>query len=770
MYYTSSEDEPELESLDISNDQYYSAPTCQLENLQIYHVPCDKPLQIPKYGSKTIRHSLPAYDLWKAFFPTYMSEGKYRNFHRPKLRHYNNGPQAMTRWGAYKEHPVKSLSRHIFRCHNILKSKVISAIDSGMSREDIISRFLQIKEAREISGKSGELFLFEYCEEYPPVLGQVGMASNIKTYRFNAPQRVAKKLVCPRQQQKGPGAGSTSNTATDTNGFKESQAQTFRSTDGTNHIIGYEETVKSEKQSKQIYYSQMKQGSSIRVIENNLYRAPIYEHELSKCDFIIIRTRNSFYIRPAKTIFTVGQTIPLAVIPSPSESQIHRFRCDLSNVYMHKLFMASETQPPSLKINYLAKLFPDYHMSVLARRLRTSGATSGIIDKELVYLKGDSSYGSISLETLRGMVYPEAYCLNMSMLAARQRLRELNYTESMINPPKEVELEPEVLAAPWNTSKAVRSALVGSAYLDLERHLIDPTGTCREGFSCVAWIKSPTEEQQAKEMSSQSAKRQINSPSAKIAFEKNPLRGKITQEKLRRLAIFQKEAQLVSDVQSRVLSLNDTLTSSEDECDVEDDYENLLDSEFNQQLDDLSRLVVDGRSVGELNYEKEEEERRQMLTDFKRNGLNNLNASAKSQTDNCASKDNSEKFNLASIKNKVMVITRTYDHAGRKIQRTEIVREPRIIALYVKQKGGSLTTSQATTNDHSQGGGDQNDNSMLSTRSDGPLSQSQARPRSSSLGPSELCRAEGTIIRISKKVLEQCRPVRNCRRQSTPGL
>lgn len=34
----------------------------------------------------------------------------------------------------------------------------------------------------DLTGKDGELILIEYSEEFPPLLGQVGMATKIKNY------------------------------------------------------------------------------------------------------------------------------------------------------------------------------------------------------------------------------------------------------------------------------------------------------------------------------------------------------------------------------------------------------------------------------------------------------------------------------------------------------------------------------------------------------------------------------------------------------------
>lgn len=756
---SSSEDEcPGLDTLDISNDQYYGPPCTQSQqtigqtNLEAISAD-DEFFQVPKYSSNTIRHSIPAYDLWKPFFPTYLNVEKFRNFHRPKLRHYNTGPQARSRRGTFKPFPVKNLSRTIFRYQKKLRFKVIRAINSGMSREEIINKILLIREAKDLSAKFGELFLFEYCEEFPPILSQVGMAANVKTYSWLSSSDIT--TPSDKLNQQVSGSNTSANTGNQTQFGHNSQGKQVAK---DNNEFGFNVRFPAKQSAKPIYYSQPRPGAKFKVIETNLYRAPIFEHEFSSCNFLIIRTRNSFYIRPVKTIFTVGQTMPLVAIPQPTESNIQKFRCDLSNVYMHKLFKESDSEPQTIRIDKLEKLFPDYPANALKRRLRLRGAapTGCKYDSDNVFVRGQSNFGLLSLLDLRRSFLPEHYCLSMATLAARQRLRELNYTESMILPTNDAELETEVLAAPWNTSKAVLGAMSNKNYLDFKSHLIDPTGSQREGFSCVAWSKSPTEEQQAKAMRSEA-----NKPSEEpVKFqEKNPLLSKIKREKLERLAIYQKEAQIISEVQSRVLASDEAITSSEDESGNHDDNENSLGGDFEQQLNDLDKLVIGCQSVGELDREKEEEERRRLLADLRLNGSTSQ-TQGKEQGESQAKFD----FNLASVRNKILKITRTYHTTEGEIQRTEIVREPRIIALYTKKRGGNPRNIQET-NELTNGDSSRLNISISSTKSDGAMFNSQ-KSRSSSLGPSELCRADGTILTISKKVLESTRPMRLQRRRS----
>lgn len=707
MSSSEDDDSPELETLNISNDEYYQPkPGFKKKSKDI----SDK-LSIPRYGSQTIQHSLPAYDLWRPFFPTYMSEVRFRNFHRPKLRHYAIGPQARVGRRKPKAFPVKSLTASIYRHQKILCRNVINAINSDMTREEIVNKFLLIRHAKELTAKHGEIFLFEYCEEFPPILNQIGMAANIKTYHLTNPN-------LPKHS--------------DTLATNEEPK------------MGYDEALPTSGPTKPIYFGQLE--SKMMVIENNMSRAPIYKHELPSCDFLIVRTRNSIYIRQISSIFTVGQIMPLVAIPKPNEANITKFRLDLSNTYIHKLFLDSPSNPPTISFDLLAKFFPDYDPKVLKRRLVMKGAAHQLIEGKSRYNRGTSNYGLISLKEHRRSFTPECYCLNMSMLAARQRLRELNYSESMIDPPNEAEMETEVLAAPWNTSRAVLNTSLGRCYLDFSKHLIDPTGLTHEGFSCVAWSKSPTEEEQSKQQNGGQNQKQKDSVEIK-----NPQQTKIREEKTTRRKVYQQEAQMINDVQDRVLGSSEILSSDEENDEDLCDEESLMDSSFDEQLNVLSKLVG-GQTVQELNFEREEAERREMLKNF-----NNLDKSPIQSFKSSQGKNSKDLLiNVAAFKNKILRITRTYDSEEGEIERTEIVRDPKIIALYVKQKGGSQSATQTNNCERI--------NDSLNNMSNISRSSIDGKRRSSiSLGPKELCRADGIVLTISKSVLNS-RSLRKQRR------
>lgn len=75
-------------------------------------------------------------------------------------------------------------------------------------------------------------------------------------------------------------------------------------------------------------------GMSIQVVENNMYRAPIFEHKIPETDFLVIRTRQSYYIRETDALFTAGQECPLYEVPGPNSKRANNFIRDFLQVYL----------------------------------------------------------------------------------------------------------------------------------------------------------------------------------------------------------------------------------------------------------------------------------------------------------------------------------------------------------------------------------------------------------------------------------------------------
>ena len=107
-----------------------------------------------------------------------------------------------------------------------------------------------MREPKDLSGKDGDLVLFEYIEENPPLLSMVGMCGKIKNYYKRKPGN-----------DKGPAD------------------------------LKYGETTYAHTSP---FLGTMTPGQCIQAVENNMYRAPIYEHAMPESDFIVIRTRTEF--------------------------------------------------------------------------------------------------------------------------------------------------------------------------------------------------------------------------------------------------------------------------------------------------------------------------------------------------------------------------------------------------------------------------------------------------------------------------------------------
>jgi transcription initiation factor TFIID subunit 1 len=116
-----------------------------------------------------LRHSLPAQALHRVFFPTAWTAVRLRSFHRPHLKRYGRGPLAKAR----QLYPVASLVAHM------------RAIDAERERQRAAQGGVDVfpmRSASHLSGRDSELVLFEYIEQYPPLINQPGMATRLKNY------------------------------------------------------------------------------------------------------------------------------------------------------------------------------------------------------------------------------------------------------------------------------------------------------------------------------------------------------------------------------------------------------------------------------------------------------------------------------------------------------------------------------------------------------------------------------------------------------------
>ena len=316
-----------------------------------------------------------------------------------------------------------------------------------------------MREAKDLSGKDGDLVLFEYIEEYPPLMSFVGMCSKIKNYYKRKPEN-----------DKGPKE------------FKYGE-KTFAHTSP--------------------FLGTMTPGQTIQAIENNMYRCPIYEHKLPATDFIVIRTRTEFSIRECNAFFVSGQQCPLYEVPGPNSKKANNFTRDFLQVFIYRLFWKSRDTPKRIKMDDIKKAFPAHSESSIRKRLKPCAEfhRTGPDSNWWVMKPG---FRLPTEEEIRSMVDPEQCCSFYSMIAGEQRLKDAGYGDKFILAQEDddnednLKMDDEVKCAPWHTTRAYVQAMKGKCLLQLTGPA-DPTGPAQEGFSYVKIPNKPTnkEEQDA---------------------------------------------------------------------------------------------------------------------------------------------------------------------------------------------------------------------------------------------------------------------------------
>ena len=225
-------------------------------------------------GTNLIQHSTPVVELRVPFVPTHMGVIRLRNFHRTPIKRYSHGILATP-----GPHAVQPLLKHIKK-----KQQQREQERKASGGGDVF--FMRTPE--DLSGKDGDLVLIEFSEEHPPLINQVGMCSKIKNYY----KRILGKDVGPKQLRYGETAYVH-----------------------TSPFLGI-----------------LQPGQTFQAIENNMYRAPIYEHQFPQTDFLLIRTRQGYFIREVSSLFLAGQECPLYEVPGPNSKRANNFVRDFLQV------------------------------------------------------------------------------------------------------------------------------------------------------------------------------------------------------------------------------------------------------------------------------------------------------------------------------------------------------------------------------------------------------------------------------------------------------
>lgn len=643
---------PDRDPFNVSNDCYYQPRSSETS------------LRLKVGGGNIIQHSTPIVELKAPFIQTHMGPTRLKYFHRPPMKRYSHGIVTEPTF-----HSVQPLLKNIKK-----KAKLREQERIASGGGDVF--FMRTPD--DLTGRDGSIILVEYCEEYPPLLNQVGMCSKIKNYY----KRKIGKDPGPPNLQFGETAYAH-----------------------TSPFLGV-----------------LSPGRTIQVIENNLYRAPIYEHKPLENDFLLIRTRHAYYIREIDALFTSGQLCPLYEVPGPNSKRANNFVRDFLQVFIYRLFWKSTDYPRRIKMDDIKKAFPSHSESSIRKRLKLCADFKRTgSDSNWWVIKPD--FRLPSEEEIRAMVSPEQCCAYFSMIAAELRLKEAGYGEKFIltsleddDEEMQLKMDDEIKVAPWMTTRAYIQAMKNKCLLQLTGPA-DPTG-CGEGFSYVRVPNKPTlnkEEQEAqpkrmvtgtdadlRRLSLNNAKallRKFAVPEEEIKklsrWEVIDVVRTLSTEKAKageegmtkfsrgnRFSIaehqerYKEECQRIFDLQNRVLSSHEVLSTDEGESFDEEDC-----SDIEEMGKNIENMLSNKKTSTQLSLEKEEQERHELRKMIMGCTNDDMRKRDKKKIDD----DDSMQFSSTGQPGRVLRIYRTFQGSdGKEYTRTEVVRKPGVIDAYLK--------------------------------------------------------------------------------------
>lgn len=610
---------------------------------------------------RLIQHSIPVLELRPPFIPTHLNIFKLQNFHRIPLKRYSHG--VMSRPVA---HAVHSLTREI-NLKAMLREDEIKASGGG--------EVFFMREAEDLSGRDGEIVLVEFSEEHPLLMNEVGMCSKIINYY----KRTASKDHGPPELKYGE--------------------------------VVYPHTSP--------FLGVLSPGQCIQAVENNLYRCPIYQHQIRESDFLVIRTRNSLSIREIDALYLAGQQCPLYEVPAPHSRPATNFTRDFLQVHIFRMFHNCPDRPQWVRMDEIKRAFPDINDLNIRKILKLCSDFKRVdaLDSSCWVLRSD--FRLPTEEELRSIVTPEQCCAQFSMLAAEQRLKDAGYGGNVLFVPPDEEdeddengmqlkIDDEVKAAPWNLTRGFIESVNGKRLLELTG-LADPTG-CGEGFSYLTRAKQPGRKPAVENTSPQVKEFEKEKPSvanAKIllrkmgvperdiktlsAWELMEFARKFTKKKMRgrgksapripkakpmttaeHFTKYKEECQRIFDIQNQRLQSVEDLSTDEDEESDEDG------SDVEQMGKILENLITNGRSYSDVCKENEEKEREELVKMM-------MDENGQKQSSSKEKPKKTDRKDLEPQPDRVLKINRTFrDSSGREYTRVEFVRKSSVIDIYLK--------------------------------------------------------------------------------------
>ncbi|KAL4466822.1 hypothetical protein ABPG74_010419 [Tetrahymena malaccensis] len=236
--------------------------------------------------------------------------------------------------------------------------------------EEKVESYNHFKSKRNLSLKKDVVIMMEYIEEDPLVLQNIGMNSKIFRYAYH--NRIFKKIENDSKKQE---------TLNQINQQSQLQQQANESMDFDKNyktigqfqsymhrkqqegqLVDFEKELQKFKQYIQDYLGELgrvvfyddndktnlfgqlddqeegKESLGITVLENHLFKAPIFKQRLPETDFLLVRQQENdkcnYYLRPIEYVYVVGQIEPSKSIYRPRSRDITPYMKNCMNTFI----------------------------------------------------------------------------------------------------------------------------------------------------------------------------------------------------------------------------------------------------------------------------------------------------------------------------------------------------------------------------------------------------------------------------------------------------
>lgn len=299
-------------------------------------------------------------------------------------------------------------------------------------------------------GDTAQFFMLEYSEEHPVAMNKLGMGSKIINYYRKVSEGDTSRPKLPI---------------------------------GETHVLGLED------RSPFWNFGFVERGNIVPTLYNQMIRAPIFKHDSSPTDFLLVRSAGAgssqrYFIKAINNLYTVGQTFPSVEVPGPHSRKVSAISKNRLKMIVYRILNADEHQ--RLLVKDISRHFPEHTDMQNRQRLKEfmeyqrSGEDQG-------FWKLKSHKTAPGYDATREMISAEDICLLESMKFAKQHYKDIKMfrRERLENgQDKEVgkaeELQ-EMEMAPWNTTRNFIQATQGKAMLQIHGKG-DPSG-CGNAFS-----------------------------------------------------------------------------------------------------------------------------------------------------------------------------------------------------------------------------------------------------------------------------------------------